>query len=149
MKEKLRERDYPNEVIEAGIARAREVVEPGGRQHRLIVQYDRRSSPALGQILRNNYEAAVNKDTRFKALFRKCPKPTFQRGINLKQLLVRAKLPRRKPLSTRTNVKEATRGVQRCNKGTSRRQCSACTLLTKNPQEVRKEIKISSTGETL
>ena len=85
MKEKLRERDYPNEVIEAGIARAREVprsealkkvekktevVEPGGRQHRLIVQYDRRSSPALGQILRNNYEAAVNRDARFKALFR-------------------------------------------------------------------------------
>ena len=65
---KLRMREYSDAVIEAGIARAKAVEradalkrvekqhgEEGGRQHRLITEYDRRSSPALGGILDSNY----------------------------------------------------------------------------------------------
>ena len=158
------EREYPPEVIEAGIQRARLVprsealkkVEKGAggpgdvaRQHRLIVEFDRRSSPALGQVLKNNYEAAAQRDARFKTLFSKCPRPCFKRGRNIKQLLVRARLPRRKPLNTRSTMRETNRGVSRCNKGSSRRQCGACTFLTKNPQDVIKSIKMNSTGETI
>ena len=79
----------------AGVRRAREVQrsdalkkverseggETEGGQRYLIVEYDRRSSPALlGQILKNNYEAACNRDTRLRALFKKPPKPTFKKG---------------------------------------------------------------------
>ena len=164
LKNKLLEREYPPEVIEAGIQRARLVprsealkkVEKGAggpgdvaRQHRLIVEFDRRSSPALGQVLKNNYEAAAQRDARFKTLFSKCPRPCFKRGRNIKQLLVRARLPRRKPLNTRSTMRETNRGVSRCNKGSSRRQCGACTFLTKNPQDVIKSIKMNSTGETI
>ena len=77
--------DYSETAVDAGILRAKEeprdqtlerVERPmvgqgvegleGGRQHRLVVEFDRRSCPALGQILRNNYEAACSRDTRFR-----------------------------------------------------------------------------------
>ena len=164
LKQKLLERGYALEVIEAGITRAREVPrlealkkverkeegEAGeGRQHHLIVEYDRRSSPALGQILKNNYEAACNRDARMKALFKKPPKPTFKKGTNLKQMLVKAKLPKARPINTRQGERENRRGVTRCNRGTGRNQCRSCPHLTDSPREVVKEVTIHSTGETI
>lgn len=163
LKQKLLERGYSMTVVEAGIRRAREVPrsealkkaerrkdqEEDGRQHRLIVEFDRRSSPALGQILKNNYEAACNRDARFRALFRKAPKPTFRKGTNVKQLLVKAKLPRVRPVNTRAGVRENRRGVTRCNKGTGRNQCGGCVYLTRSPREVVKEVKMNSTGEVV
>ena len=64
--------------MEAGISQARGVTraealkkvdktkgEEKDRQHRLIVEYDRRSFPALATILWNNFEAAIARDTLF------------------------------------------------------------------------------------
>ena len=150
-------------MVQAGIQRAREVPrnvalekvnkndksEENGRQHRLIVQYDRRSSPALGTILRNNYEAACNRDSRFKTIFPNVPKPVFKRGKNLKQLLCRAKLPKPKPVNTRASDRQNKNGVSRCNKGKGRKQCGACVYLTKHPNQVKKTIKINSSGESV
>ena len=39
--------------------------------------------------------------------------------------------------------------MSRCNKGKVRRQCGACVYLTKHPNQVRKSIKINSSGETV
>ena len=152
------------DVVEAGIRRAREVprlealkkVDRGGggeaeegRQHHLIVEYDRRSCPALGQILRSNYQAACSRDARMKTLFKKPPKPTFRKGTNLKQMLVKAKLPRARPVNTRQGERENRRGVSRCNRGTGRNQCGACAHLTDSPREVIKEVAIHSSGEVI
>ena len=163
LSQKLLERGYAQEIVEAGIRRAREVErtealkkverrsggETEGRQHHLIVEYDRRSSPALGQILRNNYEAACNRDTRMRTLFKKPPKPTFRKGTNLKQMLVKAKVPKVRPANTRAGERENRRGVSRCNKGTGRNQCGKCHYFTDHPREVVKEVIVSSTGEKI
>ena len=160
---KLLERGYAKEIVEAGVRRAREVNridalkkverseggEIEGRQHHLIVEYDRRSSPALGQILKNNYEAACSRDTRFRALFKKPPKPTFKKGTNLKQMLVKAKVPKVRPAITRAGERENRRGVSRCSKGTGRNQCGKCHYFTDHPREVIKEVTVSSTGENI
>ena len=50
--------------------------EEGVRQHRLITEYDRRSSPALGGILEDNYHQMVSKDQRLGRMFPKPPCPT-------------------------------------------------------------------------
>ena len=70
LKQKMLDRGYSETTVDAGIRRAKEVPrdqalekverpvggqEEDGRQHRLVVEFDRRSCPALGQILRNNY----------------------------------------------------------------------------------------------
>ena len=100
-------------------------------------------------ILKNNYEAACNRDARMKALFKKPPKPTFKKGTNLKQMLVKAKLPKARPINTRQGERENRRGVTRCNRGTGRNQCRSCPHLTDSPREVVKEVTIHSTGETI
>ena len=162
--DRLLERGYAKAIVEAGIRKAREgprlealkKVErgegreaEGGRQHHLIVTYDRRSSPALGQILRSNYNQACARDTRMKTLFKNPPKPTFKKGTNVKQLLVKAKLPKARPANTRAGERENRRGVSRCNKGTGRNQCRSCPHLTDHPREVIKEVTIYNTGEKL
>ena len=164
LKRKMLDRGYSEAAVDAGIQRAKEVPrdqalekverplagqEEGGRQHRLVVEFDRRSCPALGQILRNNYEAACSRDARFRVLFPKVPKPTFRKGTNLKQLLVKARVPKARPVNTRAGEKENRRGVSRCNKGTGRNQCGACVYLTRSPRDVIKEVKINSSGETV
>ena len=165
LKERLLERGYATEVIEAGIRKAREVprsealkkVEKrgregereGGRQHHLVVEYDRRSSPALGQILKSNFHSACNRDARMKTLFQKPPRPTFKKGTNIKQMLVKAKLPRARPVNTRQGEREVRRGVSRCNRGTGKSQCAACVHLTDSPRQVIKEVKIHSSGKVI
>ena len=115
----------------------------------MIVEYDRRSSPALGKILKNNYEAACVRDSRFKTLFPKVPKPVFKRGKSLKQLLVKAKLPRVGQNITRAAERVNRNGVRRCNNGNGRVQCKACPYLTKRPSQVVIDLKIHSSGETI
>ena len=163
LKQRLLERGYATETVDAGIRRAREVprrealkkVERGGgesvegRQHRLIVEFDRRSSPALAQVLKNNFEAACNRDTRLRTLFKKPPKPTFRKGTNLKQMLVKARIPKAKPANTRGGERENRRGISRCNRGTGRNQCRACTHLTDHPREVIKEVTVFNSGEKI
>ena len=138
MKQRLLERGYATETVDAGIRKAREVPRQEalkkverkggesdeGRQHRLIVEYDRRSSPALAQILKNNFEASCNRDTRLRTLFKKPPKPTFRKGTNLKQMLVKAKIPKAKPANTRGRERENRRGISRCISPVSREDAS-------------------------
>ena len=68
-------------------------MEENRRQHRLIAEYDRWSSPALGPILERNYMAMVAQDNRLGCTFPKVPRPTYKRGGNMQDILCRAKLP--------------------------------------------------------
>ena len=160
LRERLLERGYAKEIIQAGISKARAVPrlealkkvkkkEQIERRHYLIVEYDRRSSPALAQILKSNYDAACYRDARMKTLFKCAPKPTFKKGTNLKQMLVKAKLPKARVVNTRLGERENRRGVSRCNRGTGRAQCAACVHLTSSPREVIKEIKVHSSGKVI
>ena len=77
------------------------------------------------------------------------PKPVFKRGKSLKQLLVRAKLPKVRQANTRAAERVNKNCVRRCNNGNGRTQCKACPYLTKRPGQVIKELKIHSSGETI
>ena len=165
LEEKLRVRGYKKAVVEAGIAKARAVSrldaikkvemtrgEGSERQHRLIIEYDRRSCPALATILKNNYDAATagpRGDSRFQTWFPKVPKPVYKRGTNIKQLLCRSKLPPARNINTRASARENQRGITRCNKGLNRNTCSFCPILTSSPREVIKEVKVHSSGQTI
>ena len=94
-----------------------------GRQHRLVITYDRRSSPALGSVLRNNYEQMVRQTLRTGRTFPKTPRPVYRRGKNLKDILCRAKLPPKRPVRTRAAEATNHNGLTRCYKGTARAGC--------------------------
>ena len=43
--------------------------------------------------------------------------------MNLKQMIVKARVPKVRPANTRAGGRENRRGVSRCSKGTGRNQC--------------------------
>jgi hypothetical protein len=157
---RLKERQYSDTVIQAGIARARAVPraealkkverpqEPG-RQHRLVVTYDRRSSPALGSILENNYQQMVAQDQRLGRTFPKVPRPVYKRGKSLQDILCRAKLPPKRPVRTRAAEEGRRHGLSRCNKGTTRAGCTGCAYITSRPAEIVKSVTITSTNTVI
>ena len=91
---RLREREYSEAIIQAGISKARAVtrhealkkVEKAGDQdkvrqhHRLVTEFDRRSSPALATILETNYQQIVARDQRLARVFPKPPRPPLREG---------------------------------------------------------------------
>ena len=100
---RLRERQYKETIIQAGIEKARRVdrkealkkvvsTDQDEKPPHLIVTYDRRSSPELGGILRRHYDGMVRRDRRMKQVFPQTPRPVFKRGKNIKDLVTRAKL---------------------------------------------------------
>ena len=158
---RLRQRSYSEEVIQAGIARARAVPreealkkvekrqEGGGRQHRLVVEYDRRSSPALVTVLEANYQQMVGKDQRLARIFPRSPRPAYKRGKNIKELLCCARLPPARRMNTRTEGQEARNGLTRCNKSLGRNGCTACPFITSRHNQVIKSVKVHSTGQEI
>ena len=82
-------------------------------------------------------------------MFPKVPKPVFKKGTNIKQLLCRSKVPPVRNINTRATARENQRGVTRCNKGLNRNNCRSCLILTSNPREVIKEVKVHSSGQTI
>ena len=160
--ERLKEREYKEKVIKEGIDKARAVPrnealrkvdkrggDEGGRQHRLVTEYDRRSSHALGGILSANFSQMVSRDRRLAKIFPKLPKPAYTRGKNIKELLCRARLPPIRPVITRAGAELARHGVSRCNKGLARQGCIACPFITSRPNEVIKNVKLFSTGQVV
>ena len=158
---RLKQHEYSDAVIKAGIAKAREVPReealrkvvkqkrPGDRQHRLVTEYDRRSSPALAGILQSNHQQMLSRDQRMGRIFPNQPRPAFKRGKNIKELLCRAKLPPAKKVNTRAGDQEARNGLHRCNKGRNRTGCAACPFITSRPAEVVKKIKLFSNKEII
>ena len=146
-------------MILAGISKARQVsreealkkvdrVNNKDRQHRLVVEYDRRSGPLLSTVLQTNYNQMVARDQRLGRIFPNPPRPAFKRGKNLRELLCRAKLPPvRAQVRTRAGDESARNGLSRCNKGTSRNVCIACPYITSHPSQIIKTVEIFNTGQ--
>jgi hypothetical protein len=153
---RLRERQYEEKVIQAGLEKARRVPreealrkvvrEPEAKPPHLIVKYDRRSCPAISGILRNNHQAMTSKDRRLGQVFPRPPRAVFERDKNLKDILTRAKLPPARN-ATRHGTQETRHGVTRCNKGKGRRGCAMCPYITDRPAEVVREVKMPPSGQ--
>ena len=163
MKNKLLEREYESTVVEAGIKKVREMSreealqraekgrkskmeDKGGRQHRLITEFDRRTGPRLKQVLEDNYNQMVDRDQRLEGYFPNIPKPTFTRGKNIKELLCRAKLPPNRPIKTREEAEKFKNGITRCSKGKGKGGCLACSYITSTPREIVKSVRIYNAG---
>ena len=159
LEQHLRSRQYSKTVVAAGIQRAREVTreealrkverpKPKKPPAHLVVTYDRRSSPALGSVLRRHHEGMIRRDRRLKEVFPECPKVAFKRGPNIKDLVTRAKLPPAKRAS-RHSTGEQQNGVTRCSKGIGRTGCVMCPFVTDRPNQVVREVQVKSSGETV
>ena len=156
---KLKQREYTDTVITSGIEKAKAVPREEAikkvakqqsreaRQHRLVTEYDRRSSPALASILKSNHQEMINRDQRMGRAFPNQPRPAFKRGKNIKELLCRAKLPPAKRVNTRGAGQDARSGLHRCNRGLNRNSCAACPFITNRPAEVIKKIRLHSGKE--
>ena len=159
--ERLREREYKEKDIKDGINRAKAITredalrkvdkkeDEGGRQHRLVTEFDRRTSQALVGILTANYDQVIRRDQRLKKIFPKPPRPAYTRGRNVKELLCRARLPPDVEVNTRSRAELARSGVSRCNKGLARKGCVACPYITSRPSEVIKTVTLHSTGQVV
>ena len=162
LEEKLLRREYNRTIVMAGINKAKAMTrkealksaergrgwkkEKGPRQHRLIIEYDRRTGHIFKEALENNYRQMIEEDQRMKTYFPVAPKPTFKRGTNIKELLCRAKLlPLKKNIATRAEVEQYRNGVMRCSKG----KCTSCSIITSSPEEVVREVTIYNTGEKI
>ena len=159
--DRLRQRQYREEVIIAGIVKARAVQRGEAlekvmkeqqevtRQHRLIVQYDRRSSPPVRKILESNYMGMVARDKRMDKIFPCIPRPNFAKGKSIQNIPCKAKLPPRKQVVTRAAAGVIKSGLTRCNKGLARAGCLACPFVTATPNQVIKSVTIPSTKEEI
>ena len=156
---RLRERQYKETIIQAGIEKARRVdrkealkkvdsTDQDEKPPHLIVTYDRRSSPELGRILRRHYDGMVRRDRRMKQVFPLAPRPVFKRGKNIKDLLTRAKVAPSRNAARRSRDDERN-SVTRCNRGRGRNGCALCPFITDRPNQVVKEVKIKSSGEVV
>ncbi len=156
--EQLRGRQYREDVIAAGIERAKAVTREEALERRvkvgerkpphLICTYDRRTSPALAPILRSHYEGMIRRDRRLKEVFPDSPRPVFKRGPNIKDLLTRAKVPPSRNATCHTST-EQWDGVTRCSKDNDWSGCVLCPFIMWHHNEVVREVKIKSSKDTV
>ena len=151
---RLQNRQYKKEVVRAARQRAsliprsqalEKVVREkatGGRQHRLVCRYDRRTGPALHGVMQESYEAAAIRDVRMRRWFPHRPRPAFRRGRTLREELIRAKLPQ-KQVRTRAEAREGREGVRRCSRGQNTARCQTCSILTDHPSAIVKEVEVN------
>ena len=98
----LRSRDYGRGLIDTAIQRAsaiprsealkRVVREKGDTRPVFAVTYDPRL-PSITNIIRKYYRVMIANDPRLAEVFPHCPLVAYKRPPNLKELLIRAKLP--------------------------------------------------------
>ena len=98
----------------------------------LAVTYDPRL-PSITHIIRKHYRVMIANDPRLAEVFPHCPLVAYKRPPNLKELLIRAKLP---PISRSLRPARIVKGCKPCNK-----PCAACPYVTHT-----KTIKSSVTG---
>ena len=107
------------------------------------------STPALGGILRENWERMVDRDKRLKSVFKKPPMVVNKRGKNLRNILTRAKMPKeRGGMRTRSDM-ENGKGFKKCNKGLGRAECRMCAFAVDRNNEVVKKVEMSNLGQDI
>ena len=142
LQEMLRSRDYGRGLIDTAIQRAstiprsealkRVVREKGEIRPVFADTYDPRL-PSITNIIRKHYWVMIANDPRLAEVFPHCPLVAYKRPVNLKELLIRAKLP---PITRSLRPVRIVKGCKPCNK-----PCAACPYITHT-----KTIKSSVTG---
>ena len=120
LKQMLLSRDYKPRVIDAAIQKAlaiprsealKRVVKKQETDRKVFsVLYDPRL-PKLSSIVTKHWRVMVNNDSRCREVYKKPPMVSFRRPPNLKDKLVRAKLP---PTRNNTRPRRTLNGMRRC-----------------------------------
>ena len=119
LRDQLLARDYPRDLVEAALERARAI--PRDRALRkvtkkkanqrpvLVVPYDPRL-PALGSIMAKHYRAMTSQDSYLKEVFKEPPLTAYRRQLNLRNHLIRAKVPQKE----KKHPKRIINGMSKC-----------------------------------
>ena len=117
----LLQRNYPRGVINAAIEKAKAVprlealkrVEKKQKSDRQIfcVQFDPRL-PSVNQIMKKHHGVMIRNDPHCAAIFPKPPMIAFKRVKNLREHLIRSRVP----VSRAVRPRRQRRGFRRCNK---------------------------------
>ena len=131
-------RQYPESLIDRSIEKARKIprqiallkvkIKEKEKQPIFAVKYDPRM-PALQPMLAKHYRSMVSQDTYLKQCFPKPPLTAFRRQNNLRNFLIKSKLP--PPYST--HPRRNLNGMKKCG-----RMCQACPYVKEG-----KEVKIN------
>ena len=127
--ELLQNRDYPKGIIEAALGKARKisreqalrrVVKPlANRRPVFVVSWDPRL-PDLGPIQQKHWRAMTTLDPYLKEVFPEPPLLAYKRQKNLKDICIRARIPKIQPKFKKRNCK----GMKKCMK-----QCPICPFV--------------------
>ena len=124
LKSQLLDRGYSRLVIDSAIERARQiprsvalrkVINPNQQEGPIFAHtYDPRL-PSISQIQAKHWRSMVSRNKYLGEVFKRPPITAYRRQPNIRNLLIRAKLP------TNTNEKRIIKGMKKCGKG-----CPAC-----------------------
>ena len=154
------ERHYSKGVVKAGIEKAKLVTRDEALKKvvkveksfvpKLSVEFDKRYTPAISKILESNYKMMIDRDKRLHKVFPSLPLVVNRRGKTIKELLCRAKIPRKTgTLRTRLDTTSRRSGLRRC--GGVRQPCSTAPFLGKaaNGRAAVNEVTMFSTNTTI
>ena len=109
MKEMLLEREYPPGIIDAAIVKARAIPrdqalkgilrQDTNQRPTFVVSFDPRL-PSIPNITKKHYRSMVTQDRYLQTVFPEPPLIAFRRQKNIRETLIRAKVP---PPNTREN----------------------------------------------
>ena len=129
LRDRLLARDYPKNLVESALDRARAI--PRERAlikatHRkanqrpvLVVPFDPRLPP-ISEIMAKHYRTMTGQDSYLKEVFIVPPLTAFRRQQNLRNHLIRAKVPQHERDRPRRYIK----GMKKCGA-----QCTACPYI--------------------
>ena len=121
----------------------KKVVKERGEENRVkfVIEYDPRL-PRISEILKQQWKVMVESDQRLLEAFPKPPMVVYKRPPNIKDLLIRAKLPVQK----RNMVSRGRKvGFKRCQ----RNRCKLCSYTGLAPGEVVQQVVINHSGEVI
>ena len=136
LKELLMAREYPEDLINIAIFKARKIP----RKVALLkikkkikeimplfaIQYDPRL-PAIHQIVGKHWRSMTGQDQYLAKCFEQHPLTAFRRQPNVRNCLIKSKIPPQQPHYPKRNVK----GMTNCGKS-----CPACPFIT-NGNEIK------------
>ena len=126
LKELLQSRGYSNRMIEAALDRARGIPRIKALRRVLRKEEDKRPvfaltyDPRLPQIqptMAKHWRAMIGQDPYLSEVFKQPPLTAFKRQRNIRDHLIRARVPK----YTKLHLPREKRGMKRCNKN-----CTAC-----------------------
>ena len=141
LRDQLLARDYSRDLVETALERARNISRDralkkaknkrANQRPVLVVPYDPRL-PAIGSIMAKHYRAMTKQDSYLKQVFKDPPLTAFRRQLNLRNHLIRARVPQKE----RNHPKRFINGMSKCGD-----QCTACPY-------VKEGKKIRINGQT-